>query len=115
MGDRISIQFQNGEEKSVVLFSHWGGQDFLKRAKQYVKGLKEWHGKLAEVDKQYSPLSRFEPRVVMVDFIRELTTPGPDCWLGKDTRVDGDLYFGFSENDGDNSDNGHHIIKIGDK
>jgi len=40
IGDRISIQFENGKEKSVVFFSHWGGVEFLKEVEKYVKVLK---------------------------------------------------------------------------
>lgn len=41
----------------------------------------------------------------MVDFIRDITQ--------KLRRVESDLYLGVSEYDGDNSDNGHHIILLG--
>lgn len=107
MGARISIQFKNKnafggerEDKSVVLFSHWGGEEFAKKAKSYVKKLK------SEVEKNdgVRPLDRLEPNTVMIDFIREITK-------GMD-RVESDLYLGVSENDGDNSDYGHHIINL---
>ena len=40
----------------------------------------------------------------MVDFIRYVT---------KDKkRVESDLYLGKDETEGDNSDNGHHVIKL---
>jgi hypothetical protein len=45
-----------------------------------------------------------EPNTVMVDFIRFLT-------VGM-TRVERSLYLGATENDGDNSDNGHHEIDL---
>ena len=99
MGNRISIQFQNENEKSVVLFSHWGGTDFADDAKNYVAELVEEVG-----DKEMNPLDRLEPGIVMVDFIRHITK--------NETRVESDLYLGVSENDGDNSDNGHHIIDL---
>ena len=99
MGDRVSIQFKNGKETSIVLFSHWGGMDFVKNAKQYVKELK------AEVGtKEVNPLDRLEPDVVMVDFIRHITK--------NLNRVESDLYVAKTENEGDNSDNGHHIILL---
>ena len=95
MGDRVSIQFKNGKEVSVVLFSHWDGMHFVKQAKEYVKKLNQNEG---------TPLSRLEPQTVMVDFVREIT---------KDLEVvDSNYYFGFDSNDGDNSDNGHHIINL---
>lgn len=96
MGDRISIQFENGGEKSIVLFSHWGGRNFLKEAKEYIKNLPK--------KDSYSPLSRREPQTIMVDFVRHITKSFD--------RIDGDFYFGATENDGDNSDNGHFIIKL---
>ena len=102
MGARISVQFEQGKEKSVVLFSHWGGEEFLRGAKLYVKELKL---KQSKKDKGMStPLTRFEPQTVMVDFVRDITKNMEE--------VDSDLYFGFNENDGDNSDYGHHIIKL---
>ena len=98
MGDRISIQFKNGPDKSVVLFSHWGGKDFLKEARKYVKELK------AERIGECNPLDRMEPGTVMVDFIRHVT---------KDMkRVESDLYIEENEHMGDNSDNGHFIINL---
>lgn len=98
MGDRVSIQFQNENEKSIVLFSHWQGMSLVKQAKRYVENLK------ATRTGQRSPLDRFEPETVMVDFIRHIT---------KDMEVvDSDLYVVATENDGDNSDNGHFIIKL---
>lgn len=99
MGDRVSIEFVNGKEHSVVLFSHWGGMDFVKDAEEYVKELR------AEVKGNHvNPLQRLEPNTVMVDLIRYLT---------KDLkRVESDLYLGAEECSGDNSDNGHHIIRL---
>ena len=100
MGDRISIQFKNGNEKSVALFSHWGGSEFAETAREYVQELK------AETKNNniINPLDRLEPSTVMVDFIRHIT---------KDKkRIESDLYLGKDENDGDNSDNGNVIIKL---
>jgi hypothetical protein len=100
MGARISIQFSKGKEKSPVLFRHWGGEEFGIEAKTYVKKLK----KEIKNNNGCTPLDRLEPNTVMVDFIREVT---------KDMdRVDSDLYLGLDENDGDNSDYGHHIISL---
>jgi hypothetical protein len=99
MGDRVSIQFANGKGKSVVLFSHWGGKGFVARANRYVKQLK------ARSNGKFQPLDQLEPQTVMVDFIREITD-------GME-RVESDLYLGATDNDGDNSDNGHFVIKLG--
>lgn len=96
MGDRASIAFKNGDEVSVVLFSHWGGMGFVKQAIAYAVRLKD-----SRKSNTY-PLHRCEPATVMVDFIRYLT---------KDKElVNSDLYLGKDEYEGDNSDNGHHII-----
>ena len=98
MGDRISIQFENDGNKSVVLFSHWGGKDFLNEAIEYIKKLKKERKGTVE------PLDRFEPQTVMVDFIRHLTK--------NEERITSNYYFGFDEDDGDNSDNGHFCIDL---
>lgn len=99
IGDRVSIQFANGKRKSVVLFDHWGGMEFVETAKQYVAELKKERG-----DKTMMPIDRLEPNTVIVDFIRYLT-------VGM-TGVESSLYLGATENDGDNSDNGHHEIDL---
>ena len=93
MGDRVSIQFENDGEKSVVLFSHWDGMGFVSRAREYAKNLEK-----RKRGKGITPLDRLEVNTVMVDFIRD--------------DVEGNFYLGATENDGDNSDNGHHIIKL---
>lgn len=102
MGDRVSIQFKNGEEKSVVFFSHWGGMEFVRVAREYAENLSERSGREAEY-----PLDRLEPGTVMVDFIRCLVTEVDILH-----EVSSDYYLGVDENDGDNSDNGHHIIEL---
>ena len=96
MGDRASVSFKKGNEESVALFSHWGGMPFVQTAITYATRLKD--NKVGEV----KPLDRLEPATVMVDFIRHLTRDM--------ARVDSDLYLGKDANDGDNSDNGHHVI-----
>jgi hypothetical protein len=100
MGDRVSIQFVKGNEKSVVLFCHWGGMEFVGEAQQYVDELKaERKDGVVRM-----PLDRLEPNTVMVDFIRYIT---------KDLdRVDSNYYLAVDENHGDNSDNGHHVIEL---
>ena len=99
MGNRISIQFEKDGEQSVCLFSHWGGMSFKAKADIYVADLKMERG-----DKESAPLDRLEPNTVMVDFIRYLT---------KDVkRVESNYYLGATDSDGDNSDNGHFVIKL---
>jgi hypothetical protein len=101
MGDRVSIQFVNGAEKSVVLFSHWNGMDFVDGAKAYARELcAEMIGTISD------PLGRLEPATVMVDFISNQ--------LSGNGRIRSNFYLGVDENDGDNSDNGHHKIDLGE-
>ena len=106
MGDRVSIAFKDGAEESVVLFNHWGGREFMKEARQYIRDLRQ---EIAADKKkgghmESGPLGRLEPNTVMVDFVRHIT---------KDkNRVESSLYFGATENDGDNSDNGHFKINV---
>ena len=100
MGDRVSISFKNGDDESVTLFSHWGGQEFVEKAKAYARELTAER----KANNQHGPLDRLEPHTVMVDFIRYVT---------KDKkRVESDLYLGKDETEGDNSDNGHHVITL---
>jgi uncharacterized protein YhfF len=99
MGDRVSIQFEGEGEKSVVLFHHWGGMEFVDQAEKYAKKLSKEVG-----DSHITPLDRLEPGIVMVDFIREITKG--------EKRITSSIYLGATENDGDNSDNGHHIIML---
>jgi len=103
MGDRVSIQFKNGNDYSVALFNHWGGIEFPEVALAYVKDL------ICENNIKYpnnfsNPISRLEPNTVMVDFIREITK--------NKLRVSSSLYLGKDENEGDNSDNGHWIVDL---
>ena len=98
MGNRVSISFRGPDgDKSVVLFSHWGGMTFVRKARIYAR--------LLEIERGFSqtmPLDRLEPNTVMVDFIRALTKT--------QARIESDLYLGATETDGDNSDYGHHVI-----
>lgn len=102
MGDRVSVSFKQGDEESVAFFSHWGGMSFVATAKKYAKDLIKKH----EGETSY-PLNRLEPRTVMVDFIRHVTK--------NQEAVQSDLYIGKDGEDGDNSDNGHHIIELPQK
>lgn len=101
MGDRVSITFVKDEERSITLFSHWGGLNFVNIAKRYVKKLK------AERTGSFQPLDRFEPNTVMVDFIRYITKGV--------RRVTSDLYLGKDPEDGDNLDNGNFDINLGNE
>jgi len=125
MGDRVSISFRNEgwnnvPEDSVALFHHWGGREFPQLALEYAKSLKE---EMSKRDSHISdPLSRLEPRVVMVDFLRYLWGNGElkgKTFNSKNQYVDtgyinDSIYFGKDEHDGDNSDNGHWNIDLRD-
>ena len=104
MGARASVSFRDENNKSIVVFSHWGGEEFHQKAKDYVRKLKE-DIKIGKVNKSY-PLGRLEADRVVIDFIREIT---------KDMdRVESDLYLGKTEEDGDDSDYGHKTIDLHD-
>ena len=106
MGDRISIQFVNNNDKSVVFFDHWAGRSLLQEAQDYLVELN------AEVsDGRVSmPLDRREPSVVMLDFIAwRATKHGYNPPL---KRIRGSWYLGVDENDGDNSDKGHWCFDV---
>ncbi len=127
MGDRVSIQFSHkGMEwgnKSVVLFHHWGGEKFADFAKGWAIDFKMKVLKLQEC-KGSDPLSRLEPQNVMIQFIKALADyPTEDFkyhyfkdgeYLYSDDYLSYSMYLGKDENDGDNSNNGHHIIELGD-
>jgi hypothetical protein len=114
MGDRVSIQFQKGDKKSVVFFSHWDGMNLVKNAKLYVKNLKIENG-----GRENYPIERMEPWTVMVDFIsfyirdqRERRNKRlPNIYKIPD-RVKSNYYVMATPDEGDNSDNGHHIISL---
>ena len=102
MGDRISIQFQNGKDKSIVVFHHWGGKQFVSDAQTYIRSLLKRQKGIKGKGCIY-PLDRREPQTVVVDFLSKLT--------GGQT-IESTIYLGTDENDGDNSDNGHWIIDV---
>ena len=102
MGDRISIQFKNGNDKSPVLFSHWGGIEFYQFALKYVFDLKQ----KAKIEGNTNPLYRLKPGTVIIDFIRAYIQEN------KLKIIESDLYLCCLENEGDNSDNGHFIIDL---
>jgi hypothetical protein len=106
MGDRISIQFVNNNDKSVVFFDHWAGRSLLQEVQDYLEELN------AEIpDGRVSmPLDRREAGAVMMDFIAwRASKHGFNPPL---RRIRGSWYLGVDENDGDNSDNGHWSIDV---
>lgn len=105
MGDRISFQFVNGTEKSVVFFAHWEGANLLDDVEEYILDLKK--DKEERDPEGRLPLYRFEPGSLMVDFIQRYFNKYDG------DRVQSGYYLGVDENDGDNSDNGHHVFNVG--
>jgi hypothetical protein len=102
MGARISMNFSNGTDESVVLFDHWGGDGLKEIADKYMQELTT---ELAGKDKFISrPIDRLEPNTVMVDFIRYLTKDMP--------RVEDSLYLAKDTTEGDNSDYGHFTVDL---
>ena len=112
MGDRVSVQFKNGEDTSVVLFNHWGGMGFVEEVKKWVKNF-EMHVIANWKHKNHStPITRCDVENLMVQFIASLGKHEKDYNFNQ--LVSHSLYLGKTQNDGDNSDNGHHIIEVGD-
>ena len=106
MGDRISIQFVNEDDKSVVFFDHWAGKGLIEEAHDYLIELnaESSDGRIS------MPLDRREPSVVMIDFIAwRASKHGFNPPL---RRIRSSWYLGVDENDGDNSDNGHYLIDV---
>ena len=69
MGDRVSVQFKNGEDTSVVLFNHWGGMGFVEEVKKWVKNF-EMHVIANWKHKNHStPITRCDVENLMVQFI----------------------------------------------
>ena len=106
MGDRISIQFVNEDDKSVVFFDHWAGKGLIEEVHDYLIELitESSDGRIS------MPLDRREPSVVMIDFIAwRASKHGFNPPL---RRIRSSWYLGVDENDGDNSDNGHWCIDV---
>ena len=90
MGDRISVQFKDvGGDNSVVIFSHWGGQEFLKFSKDFIEDMRS----------NNSLWQRSSGEVAAV-FIAQCWKEGHEVYVEKDV---------FS---GDNSDNGNYLYNI---
>ena len=105
MGDRVSIQFVNGDRASVALFSHWDGMDFVKAATAFVKRLQS----TKPVGGMSYPLDRLEPDTVILEFFRVYYRD-----VEGNTPVRSNYYLGRDQNEGDNADNGHWLIHLDD-
>jgi len=112
MGDRVSIRFTNSKENDFdapVIFSHWGGRDFVEAGINYAKDLTDEIA--AGGGKGYEPLDRLEPRTATCDFLYNVDK----YWavINDNHRITHDIYLGINESDGDNGDNGHFNIDLG--
>jgi len=117
MGDRVSISFKKGDDESVCLFHHWGGQDFPRIAQVWL----EVHERMVDKHREKNiscPISRLDVDNLMLQFIRYLSAR-EDCngFYGKHGERNPDfftssLYLGGTKDDGDNSDNGHFTIEL---
>ena len=108
MGDRISIEFvdvDDREQDTVVLFNHWGGDCFVETAQMFISDLNN----LSE-QSCGDPISRREPRVMMVQFLAWITKKEYYANSGNNGFMSRSLYFGKDRHDGDNSDNGHYVL-----
>jgi hypothetical protein len=89
MGDRVSVQFKDDcNIISPPIFSHWGGMRFVDLARLFCETLHPSE----------------ESGFAATKFIRELECMKWDCE---------DVYICATLDEGDNSDNGNHIIVIG--
>ena len=137
MGDRVSISFRKEEERwsspndkekiteeSPVLFHHWGGTDFPKFAFDWFKALRKH---LKKNHTGSDPLTRLEPRNLMVQFINAIRDEeafrlrhyenktkdiNGGTWSIDDNLLSYSIYLGKDSMDGDNSDNGHYLIDV---
>jgi hypothetical protein len=98
MGDRISISFKDDQEESIVFFEHHAGLRLKKDVEQFI----------SELDKKYeksenTPYTRREASAIMPVFIG---------WYFSKYGIDYSVYLGKTQNDGDNSDNGHFVFDL---
>ncbi len=129
MGDRVSLSFRQKTEmrtikgtteytdESPALFHHWGGTHFPKFAFEWFKNLQT-----RTTGKGSDPLTRLEPRNIMVQLIAHLNkhedlryTKFYSATMTSETDPElicHSIYLGKDGNDGDNSDNGHYVIDV---
>ena len=128
MGDRVSISFKDSDgEESPALFHHWGGTDFPEHALAWLKAFKQ---KTEEKEKNDFFKNRLEARTMLAQFLSYIGREKLDREIKEIIYVDEDkkdfrpkeviydddtlshsIYMGVDKNDGDNSDNGHYIIR----
>jgi hypothetical protein len=102
MGDRISIQFEGEyEERSIVVFEHWAGKILINRVREWIGDVNSRIPYKKDMSGR-TPMERREPCYAICDFIAWYYAKYPN----------NSLYLGATENDGDNSDNGHFIYNF---
>ena len=108
MGDRVSIEFvdvDDRDEDTVVLFNHWGGDAFVDTAQMFISDLNE-----CSEQGWGDPITRREPRVMMVQFLAWLTKKDYYPNITDNGFMSRSLYFGKDKDDGDASDRGHYVL-----
>jgi len=98
MGDRISISFKDEQEESIVFFEHHAGLSLKKDVEKFIKEIDEIHPK-----DEHDPITRREASCVMPIFI---------AWYAGEHGINYSVYLGATQNDGDNSDNGHFVFDL---
>ncbi len=93
MGDRVSVSFKTGEERSVVVCSHWGGKQFAQKALDFATDL---IARRPSEGGMSTPLTRREPCRVVASFLATLEED--ECYVVTDRQGC------------DDSDNGHYTI-----
>ena len=68
MGDRTTIQFKNGDEYSPCLYGHWSGKGILHDVDGFLRILETEFPLKGKGD---DPITRPEPRVILVMFINK--------------------------------------------
>ena len=125
MGDRISVSFsltttyeggnkapQSWKQESAILSSHWQGIRLVEMALSFVDTLQK---KLQEEKCDgFNPLDRFEPDSVMFNLIRSIPSSKEDDYdkMAKYGLISSDFRIVKSEDNTDNSDNGHYEIDL---
>ena len=99
MGDRISIQFTDGNEYSVVFNHHCAGLRLIQEVREYISLLNA-----QKPEGTFDPIDRREPSAIMPHFIGWYMCQ-KDCGTGS-------IRLGCNESDNDNSDNGHFIFNL---
>ena len=120
MGERVSIQFAKLEkygssepeqQKSVVLFNHWGLTEFPDFAFKWVKNFYGYTRQFVQPN-FIDPISRFDIEILMPQLIMAMGRSNQFDHYNYEGVFTTNLYFGKDEFDGDNRDHGHHLIIV---